>query len=227
MIGIVVFFLVLAVAAYGFSKGWFGHSESERRLAGAPLRAISEVRSGRRVKVKGSVSAIGPLMTSPIGARKCIGFRLTIQLDSEGHMTVLERVGCDPFLIRDNTGEARVEGPFLFDLETESEWDRLARDFTAAPERDGQWQPLPVESLGILDGTSFVLGAGRFRFRELLLLPGDRVRVLGVAFEELNPREPAGFRTPGMTLHLRGSGNEPTVIASAVERILGQAPRGD
>jgi len=61
-----------------------------------------------------------------------------------------------------------------------------------------------------------------------LLLPGDRVRVLGRAFEELDPTvPPAGLRTPSSILHFRGSTEERTVVAGAVERRLGRAPRGD
>src|ERR1700752_183274 len=98
--GIIFVIMVVmgAVATYGFSKGWFGRTETEHRLARARLLAISEVRPGQRAKVKGAVSSIGPLMTSPIGARKCIGFRSTIQqLHGDGHNTVFEECACAPF----------------------------------------------------------------------------------------------------------------------------------
>jgi hypothetical protein len=208
-----VLIIGIACGVYALGRWWFDpRTEAQRRLWGEPNVAIAAVRPGRRAKVTGAVAALGPLMKSPIGERDCIGFRLIIEeMSADQATTVFEREACDAFTIRDDSGSARVEGPVLFGLEPEGRWEWLTPGFFGV-----------LEFAGVAKADGFE--DHRFRYREALLLPDDRVRVLALAILEPDPSAPpAGFRTPAFGLRLRGSKEERTVIADAVERRYAQA----
>jgi hypothetical protein len=89
-----------------------------RRAAGTPIGAIKH---GDWAKVTGVVSALAPLLRSPVSEQDCIGFRVDVERAEDGRPAVLEPQACGAFSITDDTGAVDVEGPFLFGLDTEGE----------------------------------------------------------------------------------------------------------
>jgi hypothetical protein len=165
---------------------------------------IAEVKDGARVRITGTVSALGSTMAAPIGQKPCIGFRLEIErLDRRGQPTVFRSEDCTAFTIADESGEATVEGPFLFGLDWEHDWTNL-------PSR---WFGI-LERAGI--GTEGLFFRRRFAYRQALLRPGDRVSACGVAFCEPEPaKPPVDLRSPALRPHLRGTKRDLIAIGDA------------
>ena len=199
------------LAGYAFKKMVRSASPSAPSVQEASARRPSP-RSWTETEsaVTGVVGVRGQMTTSPIGQRSCIAFRLVVEAkeyngSGEAWNAVLIREACAPFSIADETGSAAVEGPFLIGLDPD----------------DGGWANLPPTLFALLEQARVSL-AGRwggdkeFRFSEAVLKPRDRISVLGRAWHEVDPAgESAGFRKPPMLLHLKGSGDDPVVIADA------------
>jgi hypothetical protein len=187
--------VAVGVALWSRSSGRFG-----RGLTRARRILIANVKEGERVRVTGTVSALAPLYTSPIGERDCIGFRLDVERVDGGYPTVFERQACGSFSITDDTGAISVDGPFLLGLPATGDLSTM--------------RPRLLELLQAAGAPRLELASYRgFAFREVLLIPGDRVSVVGRAFLEPDPAAPAaGFRSPSLALRLSGSVSEPVVI---------------
>jgi hypothetical protein len=202
------------LAGYAFKKWSDPRRRARRAFKGVSDTPIAEILDGDRVRVTGLVGVRGQMTTSPVGQRSCIAFRLVVEAkeyngSGEAWNAVLIREACAPFSIADETGSAAVEGPFLIGLDPD----------------DGGWANLPPTLFALLEQARVSL-AGRwggdreFRFSEAVLKPRDRISVLGRAWHEVDPAgESAGFRKPPMLLHLKGSGDEPVVIADAEDPI--------
>jgi hypothetical protein len=170
-----------------------------RRTKNIPIAAIKD---GAPARITGTVSAIGKMMTAPIGEKTCIGFRLEIQrIDRRGTPIVLRREDCRAFAIIDQSGEATIDGPFLFGLDWENGWSVLQQ----------QWYEV-LESAGVL--TEGMFFRRRFAYRLALLEPGDPVTACGVAYLEADPTQPAAdTRSPALRPILRGTKRELVAVA--------------
>jgi hypothetical protein len=184
-------------------------SSRPRSRAWAALRrmkniTIAQVKDGVPARITGTVSALGTTMTSPIGERPCIGFRLEIErVAGRRRPNVMRREECRPFAIADASGKATIEGPVLLGVEWEHDWSELPQ----------QWYGV-LEAAGVL--TEGLFFRRRFNFRQALLQPGDRVSACGVAYLEPDPTAPAvGLREPALRPHLRGTKRDQIAVGDA------------
>jgi hypothetical protein len=191
--------VVGAVAAYALRR----LTNPRPALDRTPTTAIADLQEGVWSRVSGIVGAAGAPLTSPVEHQPCIGFRLLIERRALGEPwgPVIERQRCQPFRIRDASGEAAVEGPFLFGLEVD----------------DAAWAGLPGDVYDILDKAKIRTTASRgnyeFRFSQALLKPGDRISVLGRARQQLDPSgASAGYRSLPVAWHFKGTSRKPIAL---------------
>jgi hypothetical protein len=200
------------VTFFGFRR-W----AAERKLRAArravkemKATAIAALREGELAKVTGVVSSRDPLLTSAVGRQACVGYSVIVETRGiivEPWRLLAERKTCATFSIADDSGTAVVEGPFLLALEPD----------------DAAWANLPVsvhallwEELGKI-ASAYTGGENELHFQEALLMPGDRVSVVGCAAMEIDPAGRGSYRDPPMLFHIRGSEDEPVVIADEEE----------
>ena len=211
LIPIVVMAAIAVAAVVAYVRSDTG-SQARRMVARERNVPIVSVEQGARVKVTGVVSAIEPLMDSPIDRQPCIGFRLvTIGLygrgdnqpgDGTARRETVETSACARFAIEDDTGTAYIEGPFLVGLDLDGEWS------------------VPITQFSHEVVQRFQLsGAWAFVYREGRLTAGDRVSVVGRASMEVDPAGArVGDRSPPVLTILRGSTDEPVIVADAARR---------
>ncbi|HEY7376805.1 MAG TPA: hypothetical protein VIF57_31900 [Polyangia bacterium] len=206
----VLLIAAVVAGAYALFMSRSDASVAARRLARRTRNvAIAAVKPGERVKVTGVVSALDPPINSPIDNVSCVGFRVVAiahmsqggarQAPTSRPGQMAEQTACVRFAIADETGIARVEGPFTVGLDLEGEWS------------------IPITTFDLLRRAEMpdfsLFGAWAFSYREGLLLPGERVSLVGRAFIEQDPA--AGSlpgRTPPTIVCLRGSADEPIVV---------------
>ena len=175
-----------------------------RKTRNAP---IAEIKDGEWVKVTGLAHAIGPIGTSLVGERKCIGYQVQVQCLENKDVMVLRRESCAPFTITDGTATVEVDGPFLFAIDWEHEWSIVTAERLRILRECG------IRTRGLIFWR-------RFAYREALIKPGDPVTVLGLASFEPDPTEPpTDLRSPALKIHLRGSGNQRATLADAGGRV--------
>src|SRR5580704_11385282 len=198
----------MIVAGYVIGRWADPRRRARRALDKVGSSSIRELQEGERAHVAGIVGARGATMVSPVGQHPCIGFRLLVQSLESGAKedtwrSVLKRAACDPFWIKDETGEAVVDGPFFIGLDPD----------------DAAWAGLPSALYSLLEEAKVPMTGmfGRdkqFRFSEAILKAGDRIAVLGRAFYESDPTgASAVLRAPAMSWHLKGSAKEPVILA--------------
>jgi hypothetical protein len=194
--------LALAVAALAMGYAWWSRPPhgARREIIPAVNTPIAGIKQGERIRVTGTVSALAPLLTSPVGEHDCIGFRLDVERVDGAYPTVFERQACGAFSIADGTGEIHVDGPFLLGLPARGHLSTM--------------RPRLLELLAAAGVPRLELPSYRgFAFREALLCAGDQVSVVGRAFLEPDPAVPAaGHRVLSVALRLSGSNGEPVVI---------------
>jgi len=173
---------------------------------------IAHIKDGAPARITGTVSALGKTLTSPIGEKPCVGFRLEIErLTGKRGTNVMRREECGPFVMADESGKATIEGQVLLGIEWEHDWSDLPQEWYGV-----------LEAAGVLtDGLFF---RRRFVFRQALLQPGDRVSACGFAYFEPDPTAPAvGLREPALRPHLRGTKREQVAVGDA-GRAVAQKP---
>ena len=198
----------IAVGAYVRLVGSRRRKAARRAVWGVREKAIAEVKDGQIVRITGRAVARGPLRTSPISGRACIGFSLVVQRHDPGNpaeQRVIDKEEFDSFLIADATGQAMLHGPFDVKLDP---YDKRAEDlppaFFEVLEREG----VPVRSL---------LGIQHeFRYIETILFPGDEIVAIGRATIEIDPAgQSPSRRDPPVLCHLKG--REEAVIIAEIE----------
>jgi len=206
---LIVFLGALAVVAAGAGLIVPFRRRAQRGpLFGVPVTPIAAIADGADVRIQGRAVARAPLRTSPISRRDCIGFRLIIDSDGGGGDAwhrVVEQEEFDSFVVRDETGEAVLHGPFEIKLDP---YDSRSEN-NLPPEL-----PAFLESEGVPVNGSFGI-ACRFRYVETVLLPGDAVSAFGRATLEIDAagrsRSP---REPPLLCHFKGR-EDAVVIAGA------------
>jgi hypothetical protein len=196
---------VLAIQAAFWGAG--PRMRGRRLLRKARNVPIAEIKDGEWVKVTGTAGAIGPVGTSLVGGRTCIGFQLQVQRLGRNGGIILRRGECPAFSITDDTGTVDVDGPFLLAIDWDHGWSIVTAD------RMRILRDCGVETRGLIFWR-------RFAYREALIQPGDRITVLGLASFEPDPAEPpTDLRSPALKIHLRGSGNQRVILADAGGRV--------
>jgi hypothetical protein len=167
--------------------GWLNRLlRISRLLRGSrePVTPIAELVEGEPARIVGVAGAQGPLLTTPVSAQPCIGFRLHIERrpvtgPGETWESVLLRQDCQSFSVRDDSGLAIVERPVILRIDVDV----------------GGWAGLPPEVYELLEEeqipTSDRFRDYEFRFGMGVLKPGDRVSVEGQATWQLDPSVPA------------------------------------
>jgi hypothetical protein len=207
LVGVVVA-VVAAAVAWDRREGLEGLKRSRDAARDALMRvpgiAIAAVKDGAMVRLTGRAVAHGPLRTSPISQRRCIGFRLAADSRHRGDWNrVLDQEEFDSFVLSDGTGEAVLQPPFKLEL---------------APLGAGT-EVVPEALIDLLkrEGANITMfGApDLLRYFEVLLVPGDEIIAVGRASIEIDPagRAPTSRAQP-VRCYLRG-GDEPVVIADA------------
>src|SRR5215831_16687907 len=134
--------------------GWLNRLlRTSRLLRGsrAPILTIAELEEDEPARIVGVAGAQGPLLTTPVNAQPCIGFRLLIERRpvagaGERWEAVLLRQDCQTFSVRDGTGLAIVERPVILRIDVDV----------------GGWAGLPPEVYELLEEAQISMG-DRFR----------------------------------------------------------------
>jgi len=197
--------LVLFVGVGYFLNNRRRQSRDSRALAKMRSVPIARVKHGEWALVTGTLEAVGPPMTSPIGIENCVGFMLEVRYaggdDDDSPMFTKEDGGA--FSVTDDTGTMHVEGPFRIVVDSKDDWSHLEREDLDVLEEEN------VPTTGLIGNPSFL-------YRERLLRPGDLVSVLGQVFLEPDPAAPAvGFRSPALARRMRGAAGRPVLVQPA------------
>jgi hypothetical protein len=208
--------LTAAITAYLELAQSHRRKVARRALTQVPEKQIAVVRDGEMVRLRGHAVARGPLRTSPLSQRACIGFSVTVERHEAGSAVwhrIVDKDEFATFLLADGTGEAVLHAPFEVRLDP---YDVRAEDLPPA-----FFEFLEREGVAIRSP----LGMHAFRYVETVLLPGDEIIAVGRATVEIDPagRAPS-FRDPPTRCHLKGR-DEAVVIAEAEEIALKAPPR--
>jgi hypothetical protein len=199
--------------------------KERRAIEGRETTPIAALREGGPAKIRGVVAAREPLLTSPIGGHRCIGYEVGI---AESHDTwaypILTREAWSSFLVTDGTGTVVVQGQLKV-LVAASD-----RGLDLPPEG---WELLKQEYVRLND----LWGPRQFQFRETLLKVGDRVRVVGRPSLHVGAAAGASPPAPSRAFVMTGSWDEPILVdddelvaalppkADALAPLEGKAPR--
>jgi hypothetical protein len=174
-------------------------------LMRVPATPIAAVENGQRVRLRGRVVARGPLRTSPLSQRTCVGFHLTADSKQSAWHRWVDRKEFDSFVLTDGTGEAVLHPPFQlqlapYDAATDSVPPALYDILTQAGAN--------ITFFGVPD---------QLRYSEILLQPGDEIIAVGRATIEIDPagRSPSPRDLP-IICDPKGA-DEPVVLADPEE----------
>ena len=151
------------------------------RIQALPLTAIDGAGAGNlRIRGKVHITDDGAVLTSPVSRRPCVAWRVVVEQRSmyRGRVqwrTVVEETRAVPFLIKDDTGVARIDPYGCLEL---ARWDDTWEErqlFIDLPEElrtfiEGH-RVSPVEGTIKLEGD--------FRFFEEFLEAGEIVSIVG------------------------------------------------
>jgi hypothetical protein len=201
--------LVVGAIAAGMTVAGIASNRraSPRREPTRPTATpIAAIKDGDRVRIQGRVVARGPLRTSPVSERACVGFRLTIDAGQQSpSQRVFEQEEFDSVVVADGTGEAILHAPFRLELDP---YDARSENVPQAVVDLVKQTGANHRMFGVLNQLFYV---------ETVLEPGDEIVAIGRATVEIDPagRAPS-HREPPVLCHLKGT-DEPVVIADAEE----------
>jgi len=177
-----------------------------RREARRGLTPIGAVQQGEKVRIIGSAVARGPLRTSPILQRRCIGYRVVVECKEywsvPSMQTVINEDAFDSFVLADGTGQALLHAPFEIRL---------------PPANWSGGNDLPPALLDLLEqhGIRAPVADGdprTFQYVETVLMPGDEIIAAGHATFEVDPGGRSSHRDPPVICHLKGTDGERVVV---------------
>ncbi len=195
-------------------------TRKRRALSALPSARIGEAHG--TVRVSGRIRQGDQSLKAPLSGRRCVGYELVIYISGAvtggtGNMyqppawrRLVDMQKACPFLVADESGEARVDtsGPFSLILVDD-------RTGTTKGPHPGEHRELArfLKSKGI-DATTWLGNWRAFKYGEGILREGDRVTIGGDTAEEIDPRgERTGLRSPPEKLVLRGTEARPLLIA--------------
>jgi hypothetical protein len=203
---IAVVTLDLALVAY---RRWFAPNKRKqlrRQLGKIEPIAIAALPQRELARIVGIVAAREALLPSRLGREPCIGYGIAIETRyQDGNwQTVLTTADCESFVVTDDSETVVVEPPLVIALDPyDGAWTNLPEGVLNTPAhkllQEVGWSPGPLD--------------GEMRCQEVVLRPGDRVSVVGRATLEIDPGGRGSFRSPPMLNHIRGSDEEPVVVA--------------
>jgi len=195
----------------------FVRRESKLRRAIARHRRVPiEEATDGVVHVAGVVRPAGDVVRAPATGRSCVAFQLVVREPSRGvYVNVLIASDARPFVLTDDSGEAMVDligGPFrLIGDQRGTMWCTAEAD---TPEMQVLRELLDIATVP----TTTLLGfAKRLRYREVVLLEGDDVSVVGRGERVVAVQgERLGYRDLPSRLVMRGAPDEPLIIGRHV-----------
>lgn len=205
-----VFVAIVLIAL--LSWWWQGRNRINAATGGRGITPIGSLREGQSARVQGMLRYIaGPPLMTPIGKRRCVAYSVRTRApDSDGDWrTILEdQQGLD-FLIRDDTGTARVELT-RYELPIVMDYDLDTGAFSEPPQHVVEYLESHDEShKGMLGLTR------RFSFLEGALQHGEIVSVTGrVRFEDADePGASAGYRDKPRRAVIVAPAESPMIIS--------------
>ena len=179
-----------------------------RELMRTPATPIAAIKDGDRVRVQGKVVARGPLRTSPVSQRACVGFRLKV---AHGHSVAYEQIidqdELDSIVLSDGTGEVILDAPFRVELDP---YDARTANVPDAVFELARQTGANLTMFGSPDQLAYV---------EIVVQPGDELIAVGRATVEIDPAGRASsHREPPVVRRLKGD-DEPVVLADAEKPI--------
>ncbi len=200
--------VVSAMAAAVAAARFFGRGRGVLTTTASQLGAVPP---GRRVRLTGVAGELGPLMTSPIGGRPCLAFRLLVE--EPGWRPVLEHSACTRFLLVDQGIPVSISGPFRVLLAADYDW-KFGNDVQLRLGRLIEEQSRQRPRAGGMQEDADAIYQRNYRYFEALLRPGDRVTVEGFAQVEITPEGTrADLRAPPVRHALTGSPEQPLVVS--------------
>jgi hypothetical protein len=195
---------LLPRSTYGVGAGRPRHAAVRRGLRSAAVTRLVDAAEGVPVHVAGVV-APGPTTPSPVSGRPCVYWQLSLHAGWSWWFASARAEAGVVFRVDDGTAHALVE-PRLAQV-------ALAVDRLGHSGRD--LSETELRALFVRCGRTETL-PGRIWFREAVLVPGDRVHVLGAGVREPDEERVAaadGLRGGAPTrLRVRGAAGVPFLI---------------
>lgn len=195
---VLVCLFVLGVLAWYFGRG----ERLRRMLRRTPVRRISAVRAGERVRVIGTARAQGETLKAPLTGRPCLYYCAEVwaRRRKSWRMTIRKVRGV-PFLVDDGSGVALVN-PNRADVLLGTVASNRSGAFDNASPAEARFLAQHGEqSTGLIFNRSF-------RYSEAIIEVGERVAVLGAPRHEPD-------RSAGAPVELSGSLEVRLVICDA------------
>jgi hypothetical protein len=175
---------------------------SRRAIEQREIITIAALREGEPARIRGVAAARGPLLTSPIGGRPCIGYRASIydHNDRRDVLVVHREMWPSSFLVTDESGTVAVQGPFEIRVDPSDVGGNL-------PPR--AYELLKEDDVRMNDLLGF---PQQFRFRETVLKTGDRISVVGRPSRESGAAGRGVSGEPFGPFMVGGTFDEPVVV---------------
>jgi len=179
-----VLIIALVIAAVGFYTG-FASLRRYRLIEDVPTAKVRSAHQGYVELVGRAVMMDGEPIVAPLSQTQCCWYRYSIEERSGKHWDTLERKTSDAlFMLRDDTGDCVIdpEGAEVESLHGKT-WYGGSYS-TGMPgvhvRLDNRARP-PSAGTGMFGGISrhIHIGAGRYRFRESVILDGDPLYAIG------------------------------------------------
>jgi hypothetical protein len=223
-LGQIIALAVLALGIAGAQSVWPTRNRRIRRaLASRPEGRVEGAHGV--VRLSGRIRRVGDLLIAPFSGRPCVAYEVVVDEPSRvrehGNQSlpvaapwrrIVERREAIPFLVADETGEARIDltGPYELSL---------TRDFTGDTGKFTQYadkhRALATFLAAIeVEPVEWSSGSRWFRYEEAVLEEGSRVSVSANAELEVDPSvQSAGPRELPRRLVLRGTEEVPLLIS--------------
>jgi hypothetical protein len=212
-------FVALAVLALVTTAGNFlwpsRRARINRAVASRPRALVHDAHG--TVRLTGRVRPIGDLLRAPLTGRPCLAYEVVVdQPGSGGWWRCVELREVSPFLVVDESGEARIDpsGPFLMSLRYHRTGDTGV--LSKYPDMHEDLASL-LSTRGVVSTTLFGRWR-RFRYGEAVLAEGGTVSVSAGSFHEVDPTgERVDQRSPPERVVLRGTEALPLLISDEKE----------
>jgi hypothetical protein len=191
-------------------------ARARRKLARRKRVPICDA-SGPGLLVTGRVHRRGEPLTAPVSGRPCVAFNLLVEKHTrEGWRPILEVRDARSFVVVDESGAGLVDanGPFVVALDVDDRGS--TRWYNSAM---GATQRQALKSLLRGDNESWSGAMTNLRYQEGVLRDGETASIGGHGVRQVSPEAPsANRRAPPEWLVLRGTAEEPLLIADSVQR---------
>ena len=173
-----VILLLLGTAILIMLLFFTGKARIRRKLGKAPIKKISEFKSGETAKIKGKVKIIGDPVIAPLSKRKCAYYHVVVEKKVYNRRninwkTIINKEFSGTFVIKDGNEYAYIDRGNI------KSYIMLDRNYTSGLSKDAH----PVLEAYLNShgyDTKGVFGLNNtFRYKEGILENGESIAVLG------------------------------------------------